>query len=61
MTSYLPTYFLNRIRVEFANGNDRGGDRDRRGGWERRGDRDRDTRGRYVCIYLALNDIFLKN
>jgi len=37
-----------RIRVEFANGNDRGGDRDRRGGFERRGDRDRDTRGRKV-------------
>eukprot|EP00092_Neocalanus_flemingeri_P039971 GFUD01043540.1.p1 GENE.GFUD01043540.1~~GFUD01043540.1.p1 ORF type:complete len:338 (+),score=92.23 GFUD01043540.1:51-1016(+) len=38
-----------RIRVEYANGNDRGGDRDRRGGGDRRGgDRDRDTRGRPV-------------
>jgi len=37
-----------RIRVEYANGNDRGGDRDRFGGGDRRGygDRDRDTRGR---------------
>eukprot|EP00092_Neocalanus_flemingeri_P039974 GFUD01043543.1.p1 GENE.GFUD01043543.1~~GFUD01043543.1.p1 ORF type:complete len:336 (+),score=95.69 GFUD01043543.1:50-1057(+) len=42
-----------RIRVEFANGNDRGGDRDRRGGGDRRdgdrrGDRYQDTRGRQV-------------
>jgi len=39
-----------RIRIEYANGNDRGGDRDRRGGWDRRGggDRDRDMRGRRI-------------
>eukprot|EP00092_Neocalanus_flemingeri_P039973 GFUD01043542.1.p1 GENE.GFUD01043542.1~~GFUD01043542.1.p1 ORF type:complete len:307 (+),score=92.89 GFUD01043542.1:49-969(+) len=37
-----------RIRVEFANQNDRGGDRDRRGGGDRRGDRYQDTRGRQV-------------
>jgi len=37
-----------RIRVEYASGNDRGGDRDRRGGGDRNGygDRDRDNRGR---------------
>eukprot|EP00091_Calanus_sinicus_P005056 TRINITY_DN1541_c0_g1_i5.p1 TRINITY_DN1541_c0_g1~~TRINITY_DN1541_c0_g1_i5.p1 ORF type:complete len:326 (-),score=91.82 TRINITY_DN1541_c0_g1_i5:110-1087(-) len=35
-----------RIRIEYAQGNDRGGDR--RGGWDRRDNRDRDTRGRQV-------------
>ena len=47
---------FSRIRIEYAQGNDRGGERggdrggyrggDRRGGFDRRDNRDRDTRGR---------------